>query len=60
MNKKTKTNLHNNHKNENNTDVEFSSDNPTKINDELSRVSTLLRSSEKTLNSTFPNKKHPL
>jgi hypothetical protein len=60
MNKKTKTNLHNNLKNENNTDVEFSSDNPTKINDELSRVSTLLRSSEKTLDSIFPNKKNPL
>lgn len=58
MNKKTKTKLHNNLKNENNIDVEFSHDNPTRINDELSKVSTLLRSSEKTLKAVFPDKKN--
>lgn len=58
MNKKTKTKLHNNLKNENNIDVEFSHDNPTRINDELSKVSTLLRSSEKTLKAVFPDKEN--
>lgn len=58
MNKKIKTKLHNNLKNENTIDVEFSHDNPTRINDELSKVSTLLRSSEKTLKAVFPDKKN--
>ena len=60
MNKKTNIQNYGNLKNEENIDVEFSSDTPTKINDELARVSTLLRSSEKTMNSIFPDKKNSL
>lgn len=58
-NQNNKTKIMNNIENyENTIDVEFSHDNPTRINDELSKVSTLLRSSEKTLKAVFPDKKN--
>lgn len=51
---KTKNNKNLNRK----KDTEFSIDNPVTVNDKLTDVSTLLKSSEKTMKSTFPKKRN--